>query len=427
VHPGYGFLSENAAFAAACVDAGLAFIGPTAESIELMGSKIASRRVAIDAGLPIVPGETPVDQDDASLVAVAARIGFPVLIKASAGGGGKGMRRVSQEADLVEAIQAARREAVSAFGDGTLYIERLVDRPHHVEVQVFGDSRGQVVSLFERDCSTQRRHQKVVEESPSPVMTPTLRARMGDAACSIAARIGYRGAGTVEFLVEGQGDTARFYFLEMNTRLQVEHPVTEMVTGVDLVRAQLFEAAGHPLPWRQHDLSLRGHAIECRVYAEDPDHDFLPQAGRLRAYREPKGPGIRVDSGVENGSEVSVFYDPLLAKLIVSGEGRLAARERMLSALRRFVVLGIRTNIPFLVRILESDAFIHGQIDTAFLDRDAASLAVSVDPAVRAAAMVAAAAYEGEERPTTSAGATTRREAADPWATLHGWRAGARR
>ena len=423
VHPGYGFLSENASFAAACADAGLVFVGPSPESIELMGSKIASRRAAVEAGLPIVPGEAPTDQDDTSLAAAARRIGFPVLVKASAGGGGKGMRQVWHDEELDEAIRAARREAESAFGDGTLYLERLVDRPRHVEIQVFGDRHGHAVSLFERDCSTQRRHQKVIEESPSLVLTAETRRRMGEAARSLATRIGYRGAGTVEFLVEGRGHEARFYFLEMNTRLQVEHPVTEMVTGVDLVRAQLFEAAGHALPWRQDELALAGHAIECRVYAEDPDQGFLPQAGRLRVYREPRGPGIRVDSGVEEGGEVSVFYDPMLAKLVVHGEHREAARQRMVAALKRFAVLGIRTNIPFLVRVLESPAFADGTIDTAFLDREAAWLPTPMSRDALEAAVVAAAAHD-ESLAGPAAGASPSGAEWDPWVTLRGWRQG---
>src|SRR5712671_2097462 len=318
VHPGYGFLSENAAFAEACARAGLTFVGPPAEVIARMGSKIDARRLASDAGIPIVPGETPDDQSDRGVRLAVEHVGLPALVKASAGGGGKGMRRVHDAAAIDESIQAARREALAAFGDGTLYVERLVERPRHVEVQIVADAHGQVLHLFERDCSTQRRHQKVIEESPSPVLTPRLRARMADAAVAAARAASYRNAGTVEFLVDGSGAAEHFYFLEMNTRLQVEHPVTEQVVGVDLVRAQLLVANGQPLPWTQDRLTQRGHAIEARVYAEDPSHGFLPQAGRIERYREPQRPGIRVDSGVAEGGEVSIYYDPMIAKVIAT-------------------------------------------------------------------------------------------------------------
>src|SRR5687768_8660566 len=287
VHPGYGFLSENASFARACGDAGIVFVGPPADVIERMGSKIAARALMEAAGVPVVPGRVPVDQSDPGLVAAMRTIGSPALVKASAGGGGKGMRVVREDGAAVESIQAARREASAAFGDGTLYVERLIERPRHVEIQVFGGADGNVVHLFERECSIQRRHQKVVEESPSPGLGAAVRARMGEAAVAAAKAVGYQNAGTIEFLVEGAGDTATFYFLEMNTRLQVEHAVTEAVAGVDLVRAQLAVAAGEPLPWAQQSLVQRGHAVECRVYAEDPRSGFLPQAGPLLVYREP--------------------------------------------------------------------------------------------------------------------------------------------
>jgi len=318
------------------------------------------------AGVPVVPGETPGDQSDAGVRAAAQRVGLPVLIKASAGGGGKGMRTVTDAGALDESIQAARREALSAFGDGTLYVERLVDRPRHVEVQVFADAHDGVVHLFERECSVQRRHQKVIEESPSPVLTPDLRGRMTDAAVRAARAAGYRNAGTIEFLV----DDDRFYFLEMNTRLQVEHPVTEQVVGVDLVRAQLLVASGAPLPWTQAQLTQRGHAIEARVYAEDPANGFLPQAGRLSRYIEPRRPGVRVDAGVAEGSVVSVFYDPMIAKVIATAETRTLAIDRMAAALREFVIEGVTTNIAFLLALLARDEFRAAQIDTAFLDRE---------------------------------------------------------
>jgi acetyl-CoA carboxylase biotin carboxylase subunit len=428
VHPGYGFLSENASFAAACLDAGLVFVGPSPEAIEQMGSKIGARRKARDAGLPVVPGETPAAQDTAGLAAAASRVGFPLLIKASAGGGGKGMRAVRHAHDLEAAIAGAKHEAASAFGDETLYVERLLERPRHVEIQVFGDAAGRVVSLFERDCSTQRRHQKVIEESPSPVLDARVRREMGDAAVALAGHIGYLGAGTVEFLVEGEGDAARFYFLEMNTRLQVEHPVTEAVTGLDLVHAQLRVASGEPLPWPDEAITQRGHAIECRVYAEDPEAGFLPQAGRLAVYREPHGPGIRIDSGVIEGGSVSVYYDPLLAKLVAWGDTREMARRRAVEALRGFPVLGIRTNGPFLVRVLQSEAFRAGALDTGFLDREGDALArpaerLGLAPAAVAAVMQAQRAGTPLQ-PALPSTAGSPAVAVDPWTALGGWRIG---
>ena len=356
IHPGYGFLSENAEFAAACADAGLTFIGPPPSALLLMGSKISARRVAREAGSPVVPGEIPSDQSDESIAAAARHVGFPVLLKPSEGGGGIGMEVVLDDASLPGAIVRARRVALAAFGDGTLYVERLVRQPRHIEIQVLADRHGHVVHLFERECSIQRRHQKVVEESPSVVVTPEVRARMGDAAVAIARAAGYQNAGTVEFLLERNGRDTAFYFLEMNARLQVEHPVTEAVTGIDLVRAQIMIAAGEPLPWTQQDVSQRGHAIEVRIYAEDPSQGGLPQAGPLILYREPVMPGVRVDSGVTEGDEITVHYDPMMAKLIAAAETRDAARRRALSALRNFPVLGISTNIPFLIEILGTSA-----------------------------------------------------------------------
>jgi acetyl-CoA/propionyl-CoA carboxylase, biotin carboxylase, biotin carboxyl carrier protein len=377
VHPGYGFLAENAAFAAACADAGLIFVGPPADVMARMGSKIEARRLVHAAGVPVVPGETPADQSDAGLLDAIRRVGLPALIKASAGGGGKGMRRAGDSADARDDIQAARREATAAFGDGTLYVERLVERPHHVEVQVFGDGRGRVVHLFERECSVQRRHQKVIEESPSPVLTPRLRDRITSAAVVAATAGRYLNAGTVEFLVDvstGGGDAAPFYFLEMNTRLQVEHPVTEEVTGLDLVRAQLLVASGEPLPWSDEAIRQRGHAIEARIYAEDPSNDFLPQAGPLLLYREPRLPGVRVDTGVHEGGAVSIHYDPIMAKVIAVAETRPLAIAKLSAALRAFPILGVRTNVPFLVRVLEHPRFLDGHVDTGFLDREGAAL-----------------------------------------------------
>ncbi len=374
VHPGYGFLSENPAFASACAKAGLIFVGPPADVIAQMGSKINARRLVSSAGVTVVPGETPGDQSDRGVRQAIERLGLPALIKASAGGGGKGMRHVLAADQIDESVQAARREATAAFGDGTLYIERLVAHPRHVEVQIVADDHGQVLHLFERDCSTQRRHQKVIEESPSPALTATLRARITDAAVAAARAAGYRNAGTIEFLVEQD----RFYFLEMNTRLQVEHPVTEQVTGLDLVRAQILVANGEPLPWTQSTITQRGHAIEARLYAEDPRQGFLPQAGHLTRYREPQRPGIRVDSGSSEGGDVSVYYDPLIAKVIASAETRPLAIARLATALQEFEIAGIKTNRAFLLRVLESDAFRDGAVDTGFLDRESVAIAATI-------------------------------------------------
>ena len=416
VHPGYGFLSENARFARACESAGVTFIGPPAGVIEQMGSKIGARELMQRSGVPVVPGETPRDQSDEGVIASARSIGYPVLVKASAGGGGKGMRGLQSDTDARDMIPAARREATAAFGDGMLYVERLIERPRHVEIQVFGDAHGHVVHLFERECSVQRRHQKIVEESPSPALTPTVRRRMGEAAVAAACAAGYRNAGTIEFLLEGDGNEARFYFLEMNTRLQVEHPVTEAVTGLDLVRAQIAVAEGRPLPWTQVDLSQRGHAIECRIYAEDPANGFLPQAGPLLLYREPRGPGIRIDAGVVEGGEVSVNYDPLLAKLIVAAETREAAIARALAALRSYPILGIHTNVPFLVRLLEHPEFRAGRMHTGFLDRHLTELLgeVATPPEAVTAAALAVPVASAAAR---AAAAVT----PDPWTTLAGW------
>ena len=417
VHPGYGFLSENARFAAACQEAGLTFIGPPVEAIERMGSKIAARQIAIQAGVPVVPGETPTDQSDEAIAEAARRVGFPVLLKPSEGGGGIGMKTARDEDALVATIAQARREAAAAFGDGTLYVERLIEQPRHVEFQVLADHHGHVVHLFERECSIQRRHQKVIEESPSPAVTDALRRRMGDAAVAVARAAGYRNAGTVEFLVEGAGDSARFYFLEMNTRLQVEHPVTEQVTGIDLVRAQIAIAAGEPLAWAQDHLSQRGHAIELRVYAEDPGQHDLPQAGALLLYREPSMPGVRIDAGVTEGSEVGVHYDPLLAKLIASGESRDAARVRALAALRHYPILGIRTNVALLAEILEHPRFVAGNVDTGFLDVEGDAIRARLSPTpTREARAVADAARMANLTAPPRRGAGE--GAVDPWSSL---------
>jgi acetyl/propionyl-CoA carboxylase alpha subunit len=423
LHPGYGFLSESPALAEACEATGIAFVGPPANVIARMGSKIEARRLMEASGIPVVPGETPDDQSPEGVRHAIGKIGLPALVKASAGGGGRGLRPIRSGDEIDDAIAEARHEAVAAFGDGTLYVERQLERPRHVEVQVFGDSRGRIVHLFERDCSVQRRHQKIVEESPSPAVTPPVRARITEAAVAAARAAGYRNAGTVEFLVEGSGEQTRFYFLEMNTRLQVEHPVTESVVGIDLVRAQLAVAAGEPLPWPDESLSQRGHAIEARIYAEDPARGFLPQSGRLLLYREPRWPGIRIDSGVREGDTVSIYYDPLIAKVIASGETRDVARARLVAALRDFPVLGVSTNIPFLVRVLEHPRFADGTVDTAFLDDEGGALA-RLPPAGVPAHVIAAARAHLDGGLTVGSTDDKARDPGsdDPWSVLKGWR-----
>ncbi len=366
IHPGYGFLSERATFSRACRDAGLVFIGPSPESIEAMGSKIASRKLMIDAGVPVVPGGTEPLADAQAAESAAAEIGYPVMLKASAGGGGKGMRLVQSADEMAAAYRAATSEAGASFGDAAVYVERFVVDPRHVEIQILGDQAGNVVSLGERECSLQRRHQKVVEEAPSMVVDRGLRRRMGEAAVRAAKAVAYEGAGTIEFLLDADGD---FYFLEMNTRLQVEHPVTEAVTGIDLVHAQLDIAEGRELPEAWSDLEPRGHAIEVRIYAEDPWRNFAPSPGRIEHLRWPEGPGVRTDSGVVQGSEVSIHYDPMLAKLIVHGSNRDVAMARLGRALDELRIEGIRTTVPLFRALLADSDFRSAQMDIGMLDR----------------------------------------------------------
>jgi acetyl-CoA carboxylase, biotin carboxylase subunit len=390
VHPGYGFLAENARFARACQDAGLVFVGPPPDAIAAMGDKTAARRVAAAAGVPLVPGtREPVGSDDEA-ARVAGELGYPVMIKAAMGGGGKGMRLVAAPADLASALRLARSEATSAFGDGAVYLEKALVEPRHIEVQILADAGGRVVALGERECSIQRRHQKLVEEAPSPFVDAPMRAAMSDAACRLVAAVGYRNAGTVEFLVDG---ARRFYFLEVNTRLQVEHPVTECVTGLDLVREQLRLAAGEPLGYTQDDVAVRGWAIECRISAEDPAAHFRPSPGRITAWRPPAGPWVRVDSGVYEGAEVPLHYDPLMAKLIVWGRDRGDAIRRMAGALAEFDVAGVRTTIPFHVAVMRDPEFAAGRLSTAFVERRGESLTSRPDPARRRAVLVAAALH----------------------------------
>ncbi|HLY56343.1 MAG TPA: acetyl-CoA carboxylase biotin carboxylase subunit, partial [Stellaceae bacterium] len=366
IHPGYGFLSENAAFAESCAAAGIVFVGPPADAIRLMGSKSAAKALMERSGVPLVPGYHREDQGLTLLESEAARIGYPVLIKASAGGGGKGMRIVERAEDFAAALASAKREAASAFGDDRVLIERYLTRPRHIEIQVFADSHGNVVSLFERDCSIQRRHQKIVEEAPAPGMDPARRRAMGEAACAAARAVGYRGAGTVEFIAEG----GEFYFMEMNTRLQVEHPVTEAITGQDLVEWQLRVAAGEPLPLRQEELTISGHAIEVRVYAEDPARDFAPSTGLLAHLVEPpQDANTRIDSGVLAGDAISIHYDPMIAKLIVHGRDRDDAVRRLARALGEYEIVGVATNLAFLSAIAAHPAYREAAVDTGFIAR----------------------------------------------------------
>jgi 3-methylcrotonyl-CoA carboxylase alpha subunit len=386
IHPGYGFLAENAEFAARCADAGIVFIGPPAEAIRLMGSKTAAKRAVQEAGVPVVPGYDGVQRDLRTMQREAARIGYPVMIKAAAGGGGKGMRVVHRRDELAEALAAAEREANAAFGDESVFLEKLIPAPRHVEFQILADHYGCVVYLGERECSIQRRHQKIIEESPCVALTPELREAMGQAAVAAARSAGYTNAGTCEFLLDADGT---FYFLEMNTRLQVEHPVTEMVTGLDLVRLQLAIAAGLPLPMRQEEVNVRGHAIEARLYAEDPANGYLPSTGRVWFFGPPQAPGIRVDAGVATGDEVSVYYDPMLAKLIVYGADRESAVERLRWALDRVQVLGVATNLALLRAICGEADFAAGETTTGYLDIHDFSSQISqfpVPPLVLAAA-----------------------------------------
>jgi acetyl-CoA carboxylase biotin carboxylase subunit len=399
IHPGYGFLAENEAFALACRDAGLTFIGPTPEAIALMGSKTAARQAAIAAGVTVVPGtESPLGTAAAEdeIAAIAARIGYPVMVKAVAGGGGKGMRVAAEPSDLAGAVRAARSEAGAAFGDSAIYLEHRLAHPRHVEVQVLGDRHGTVVPFVERECSIQRRHQKVLEESPSPVVDAELRGQLASAAAAIAASVSYTNAGTVEFLLDEEG---KFYFLEMNTRLQVEHPVTETVTGIDLVEWQIRIARGERLtidPVRA--VTPRGHAIECRIYAEDPDSGFMPSPGRITALRPPNGPGIRDDSGVEAGDEVPVYYDALISKLIASGADRSQATARMRRALAEYDVRGIRTTVPFFRWLLGQSLFFDAAFHTEFLDtllqQHGRTSFFGAESSLREVALVAAAIYE---------------------------------
>jgi 3-methylcrotonyl-CoA carboxylase alpha subunit len=416
IHPGYGFLSQNGDFADAARDAGLVFVGPPGDVHRRMGDKKAARRLMAAAGVPVLPGYDGDDQADATLLAEAGRIGWPVMLKPSRGGGGKGMRVVREKAAFASALAASRREAKGAFGDEAMVLERFVERPRHVEVQVVADGDGRLVHLGERECSVQRRHQKVVEETPSPALGTDERQALCAAGAAAARAAGYVNAGTVEFLLSPDGT---FSFLEMNTRLQVEHPVTEAVTGLDLVRLQLEVAAGRPLPLAQEDVVARGHALECRLYAEDPWRDDLPSPGRILHLSEPEGPGIRVDSGLDAGSEVTVHYDPLLSKIVTWGRAREESVERMRDALRRTVVLGVATNLARLRAIIEHPAFAAGELHTGFIDEHLSELTPRPCPPPEAVAAVAAALGRGRD-----GGRRTAKAVPDPWSSLGPWRLG---
>ena len=418
VHPGYGFLAENAAFAERCEKNGLVFIGPRPETIRLLGDKLLARDTALKAKLPVVPGADIGGHGLDNALAVAGDIGFPILIKAAAGGGGKGMRVVESEDQFAESMSSAAREAESAFGDNRVYIEKYLRRPRHIEIQILCDQHGNAIYLGERECSIQRRHQKVIEESPSPIMTPELRKRMGEAAVNIARQAGYVGAGTVEFMVD---EDLSFYFLEVNTRLQVEHPVTEMVTGLDLVKEQIYVAEGRPLRYRQEDIQLRGHALECRIYAESPEEGFIPSTGILNHYRQPAGPGVRVDAGVLLFSEIPVYYDPMIAKLVTWGEDRRDAINRMKRALAEYRIGGVDSTIGFHLVMMDDERFRSGDFHTRFLEEAYPNNDYTRrDEIVRETAAIAVALDKFIKERRIAVGHSTRgRECRSNWAAVH--------
>jgi acetyl-CoA carboxylase biotin carboxylase subunit len=411
IHPGYGFLSENAAFARQVRAAGLTLIGPSPEAMEIMGNKLSAKAAALQYNIPMVPGTEQAigDIEEAKLRAI--EVGFPILIKAAAGGGGKGMRVVEAVQDFEEQMHLAVSEATSAFGDGSVFIERYVSAPRHIEIQVLGDMHGNIVHLFERECSIQRRHQKVIEEAPSSILTPEIRAQMGKCAVDVARAVNYVGAGTVEFILDEQ---LNFFFLEMNTRLQVEHPVTEMITGLDLVKEQIRIAQGIPLAYRQEDLRMQGHAIELRVYAEDPDNNFLPDIGTLLTYNTPKGIGVRVDDGFEQGMEITIYYDPMIAKLISYGATREEAIARMIRAIEEYEITGIKTTLPFGKFVMEHEAFRSGQFDTHFVGKYF-NLDALTSEQENEALIAAVFAVMQADKPKTAISLTTQGQLANNW------------
>ncbi|MFP4543558.1 MAG: acetyl/propionyl/methylcrotonyl-CoA carboxylase subunit alpha [Candidatus Kapaibacterium sp.] len=415
IHPGYGFLSENHEFNKKVRDAGLIFIGPNPEAMAHLGSKVASRKTVMNADVPVVPGMKGSSTDINEFIKAAEDMEYPVLIKASAGGGGKGMRVVQDPAKLAESVESAMRESKSAFGSDEVFLEKYIVSPRHVEIQVACDSHGNAVYLFERECSIQRRHQKIIEESPSPVMTPELRKKMGEAAIRVVKAVGYDNLGTVEFLVD---KGLNFYFLEVNARIQVEHPVTEEVTGIDLVKLQIEIADGGEIPFKQEDLSQRGHAIECRIYAESADRGFLPSSGKLLYLKEPAGPGVRFDSGVSTGVNVPVFYDPVLAKLITRGADREEARQRMVLALRDTAVLGVETSIDFMIQCLEHDDYIQGKTFTDFIDKNIDQLKRTDDDGFEPIAAIAAAVRSAGSRPDNGQASPAM---VSPWLSVGKW------
>ncbi len=422
IHPGYGFLSENAVFVRTVTNAGLVFIGPPPEAMEGMGGKISARKIAIEAGVPVVPGTTEplISFDDAA--ETAARFGYPIMLKASAGGGGKGMRLVSDESELKSALENAQAEALASFGDDDVYIEKAIVRPRHIEIQIFSDKHGNHFHLGERECSIQRRHQKVIEEAPSPINSSELREQMGACAVMVAKAVNYVGAGTVEFLVSDLDKS--FYFLEMNTRLQVEHPVTELVTGIDLVREQINVAFGEPLSFTQEDVKLTGHAIECRVYAEDPESNFMPSPGKITRLRIPQGPGVRDDGGVYEGAEVSIYYDPMISKLAVYGSDRKQAIDRMRRALREYSVGGIETTLPFFREIVSDPEFVAGNLDTGFIERFQKRKTANAKPKSTDDLTIIAAALANSRRHDDNKSATAQDKKPSQWATAKGFSRG---
>jgi acetyl-CoA carboxylase biotin carboxylase subunit len=420
IHPGYGFLAENHLFAKRCEDEGITFIGSNSESIRVMGNKVEARQMMITSGVPVIPGMQGVASDVGLFKQEAEKVGYPVLLKAAAGGGGKGMRVVHKPEDIEDALNGAMREAKSAFGDDSVYLEKYIEEPRHIEFQIMADKHGNCVHLFERECSIQRRHQKIIEETPSVALFELLRTRMGEAAVMVAKACNYSNAGTVEFLLDKDKN---FYFLEMNTRIQVEHPITEFVVGVDLVKEQIRVAAGQPLSLTQADLSQRGHAIECRIYAEDAENNFLPSSGKILFCQEPTGPFIRVDTGIYSGIEVSVFYDPILAKLIVWGEDRTDAIDRMKKALDTYVILGVKTSIHYLKAILEHREFVVGNTYTDFIPvnmPDWQPAELSEDKINTA--LLAVILNEMNQKPVVTA--SGRQEAPSPWQTIGKWEIG---
>jgi len=415
IHPGYGFLSENPVFARKCRDAGLVFIGPTPEAMELVGNKLRARQTVLQHGVPVTPGMESHAADFEEIRQFAHKIGYPIMIKAAAGGGGKGMRVVHSESELQHALEASQREALSAFGDDTVYLEKFIEKPRHVEIQVLADTHGNAVHVFERECSIQRRHQKIIEESPSPALDDALRQRMGEAALKVIQAVGYTNAGTVEFLLD---ENRNFYFLEVNARIQVEHPVSELISGIDLVKQQIRIASGETLPFTQDDLVQRGHALECRIYAEDPENNFLPSIGTVHFVQEPVGPGIRIDSALYSGMEVTHYYDPILSKIIVWDETRQGAINKMIRALQQYIILGVKTPIPFLIEVLNHPEFRAGNLSTRFIDDYFPQWRLSFSPEELAIGIGAAKTLQTSSSKQPEG---KQRSVHNPWQTLGHW------